>query len=351
MDPARLGMSVGEAMFTQRSIRRFRPDPIPVEDLKLVIEAAVRAPNGGNRQIGRFLVITDRDRLVRFGALYREAWWAKRRDEFGWTGPQDIPPEHANYRAAAGLADHMRDVPCVVLAFAEPPGGRTRSCPHARTSCWRRAPSGSGRSRPRSIPRSWSASTRCSRSPRRSPFTSASRLATRNPVRGSGEAAAVRRARRRTSIAGEARSRGRRTWSLGAPPVSRWFSKGLGDPLLAGESLDHIGALVRSAQARTGGPRDLAVFVRHEAEGRLHCEVRACFAGRGRRGARGGGRALRPAGARRAHAPGGPARGVARALSGPRRLTSSEASWLDEAGGEWYRGRAPSGDPRFRRPA
>jgi nitroreductase len=122
MDAARLGMSVGEAMFTQRSIRRFRPDPIPVSDLRLLLEAAVRAPNGGNRQIGRFLVITDRERLVRFGALYREAWWAKRRDEFGWTGPADIPPEHANYRAAAGLADHMRDVPCVVLALAEPPG-------------------------------------------------------------------------------------------------------------------------------------------------------------------------------------------------------------------------------------
>ena len=36
--------------------------------------------------------------------------------------PQDIPPDAKNYRAAAGLADHMRDVPCVVLAFAEPPG-------------------------------------------------------------------------------------------------------------------------------------------------------------------------------------------------------------------------------------
>ncbi len=59
--------------------------------------------------------------------------------------------------------------------------------------------------------------------------------------------------------------------------MSRWFSKGLGDPLLAGEPLDRIGALVRSARARAGGPRDLAVFVRHESEGRLHCEVRAYF--------------------------------------------------------------------------
>ncbi len=122
IDHGRLGMSVGEAMFTQRSIRRFRPDPIPVADLQLIFEAAVRAPNGGNRQIGRFLIVTDRSRIVKFGALYHEAWWAKRRDEFGWTGPADIPPDAKNYRAAAGLADHMRDVPCVVLAFAEPPG-------------------------------------------------------------------------------------------------------------------------------------------------------------------------------------------------------------------------------------
>jgi nitroreductase len=122
IDHGRLGMSVGEAMFTQRSIRRFRPDPLPIGDLRLLVEAAVRAPNGGNRQIARLLVVTDRERITEFGALYHEAWWAKRRDEFGWTGPDDIPPDAKNYRAAAGLADHMRDVPCVVLAFAEPPG-------------------------------------------------------------------------------------------------------------------------------------------------------------------------------------------------------------------------------------
>jgi nitroreductase len=122
MDERRLDMSVGEAIFTQRSIRRFRPDPIPLADLQLLCEAAVRAPNGGNRQIARLLVVTDRARIARFGELYHEAWWAKRRDEHGWTGPADVPPEATTYRAAMALADHMRDVPCVVLAFAEPPG-------------------------------------------------------------------------------------------------------------------------------------------------------------------------------------------------------------------------------------
>src|SRR5262249_45375486 len=97
-DPMRLSMSVGEAMFTQRAIRRFKPDPIPADDLRLVLEAASKAPNGGNRQVARFLVITDRKTIQAFGALYHEAWWAKRLDEKGWTRLEDIPPEEKNYR-------------------------------------------------------------------------------------------------------------------------------------------------------------------------------------------------------------------------------------------------------------
>jgi nitroreductase len=80
MDHQRLAMPVGEAMFTQRAIRRFRPDPVPVEDLRLILEAASKAPNGGNRQIGRFLVVTDRTRIAEFGALYREMLQAIHRD-------------------------------------------------------------------------------------------------------------------------------------------------------------------------------------------------------------------------------------------------------------------------------
>ena len=120
MDYAKLSMPVGEAMFTQRSIRRFKPDPIPNDVIHLLIEAAVRAPNGGNRQVGRFLVVTDRAKIRNeFGPLYREAWYAKRRDEgHSWKGPEDIPLSDKNHRSASGLADHIKDVPCVVFALA-----------------------------------------------------------------------------------------------------------------------------------------------------------------------------------------------------------------------------------------
>src|SRR5262249_46150634 len=81
IDRARRDMSIGETMFPQRSIRRFLRDPIPIEDLRLILDAAVKAPSGGNRQPARFIVLTDRQLIEKFGALYREAWWAKRRDE------------------------------------------------------------------------------------------------------------------------------------------------------------------------------------------------------------------------------------------------------------------------------
>ena len=114
MDHSRLSMPLGEAIFTQRSIRRFRADPIPIADIRLIIEAAVRAPNGGNRQIARFLVVNDPTAIQEFGALYHEAWWAKRRDE-GYLRRDDLPPL---FHAAAGLADSMKDVPCIVFALA-----------------------------------------------------------------------------------------------------------------------------------------------------------------------------------------------------------------------------------------
>src|SRR6202165_4987407 len=117
MNIERLKMPIGEAMFTQRSMRKLLPDPIPDDDIRLLLEAAVKAPNGGNHQTGRFLVVTDRERIHEFGALYREAWWAKRRDDQGWSGPQDIPPGEKNYSAAMELAEAMKDVPCVVFAL------------------------------------------------------------------------------------------------------------------------------------------------------------------------------------------------------------------------------------------
>jgi nitroreductase len=113
-DHGRLSMSLGEAIFTQRSIRRFTPDPISIEDIHLIVDAAVRAPNGGNQQVARFLVVNDRAMIREFGALYREAWWAKRADQ-GFHVPAELP---RLFQPAARLADAMKEAPCIVFAMA-----------------------------------------------------------------------------------------------------------------------------------------------------------------------------------------------------------------------------------------
>ena len=129
MSSDRLTMPIGEAMLTQRSIRKLKPEPIPVDDIRLILEAAVKAPNGGNRQVARFLVVTEREKIREFGTLYHEAWWAKRWDEHRWTKQEDIPLEDKSHRSAMGLADDMQNAPCVVFAFTVGPGGASSVIP------------------------------------------------------------------------------------------------------------------------------------------------------------------------------------------------------------------------------
>ena len=112
--PTQLGMSLGEAMFTQRAIRRLRPAPVSDEDLKTLMDAASKAPSSRNSQSARFLAVRDRDRIRRFGELYREAWWAKR--PAGWS-PEGLP-EGDLHLSAMRLADAMKDAPLVVLAVS-----------------------------------------------------------------------------------------------------------------------------------------------------------------------------------------------------------------------------------------
>lgn len=51
----------------RRSIRRYKPDPVPHEVLNQVLEAARLAPSGGNRQPWHFIVVKDSERKKKLG--------------------------------------------------------------------------------------------------------------------------------------------------------------------------------------------------------------------------------------------------------------------------------------------
>jgi nitroreductase len=63
-----------EIIRTTRSMRRLRPDPVPNELIRKILEAGVCAPSGGNMQRWRFLVVRDSKVKETFGALYKRAW-------------------------------------------------------------------------------------------------------------------------------------------------------------------------------------------------------------------------------------------------------------------------------------
>ena len=74
MDPSeRFPITLGEAIFSLRAIRRVKPDPIPEDDLRDILTATIQAPNGGNAQPWHFLAVRDPELRRQLGALYREA--------------------------------------------------------------------------------------------------------------------------------------------------------------------------------------------------------------------------------------------------------------------------------------
>ena len=52
-------MDFFDVIHTQRSIRKFKSDPVPDEAIWTMIDAATKAPSGGNTQPWAFLVIRD----------------------------------------------------------------------------------------------------------------------------------------------------------------------------------------------------------------------------------------------------------------------------------------------------
>src|ERR1700736_2745262 len=63
-----------EIIRTTRSMRRLKPDPVPNELIRKILEAGVCAPSGGNMQRWRFLVIRDAKIKETVGAYYKRAW-------------------------------------------------------------------------------------------------------------------------------------------------------------------------------------------------------------------------------------------------------------------------------------
>ena len=119
-------MDVREALYTTRAMRRVKPDPIPADVQARILDAAIRAPSGGNSQGWRFMLVDDPAVKAQLGPLYRDAisklWEFGYRDRLERARATPDDPESASLlrvqSSAQHLADHFESVPLFLIAFA-----------------------------------------------------------------------------------------------------------------------------------------------------------------------------------------------------------------------------------------
>ena len=97
-----------EAIDSQRTLRYIKPDPVPPEYIRRILEAAVKAPSGGNSQPWEFVVVQDAGLKKSLAGLYKRAWADA---EEG----QPPPPDTRSHRSAHHLMEHMEEAPVLIV--------------------------------------------------------------------------------------------------------------------------------------------------------------------------------------------------------------------------------------------
>jgi nitroreductase len=108
-----------ETMQTMRAMRRLKPDPVPDELIRKILEAGICAPNGGNTQRWRFLVIKDSKIKQRVQVHYKRAF-----DEVigpryrNSTPPPGVTKEQymRQHAAVEYLTEHFHEAPVWIVA-------------------------------------------------------------------------------------------------------------------------------------------------------------------------------------------------------------------------------------------
>lgn len=129
-------ISLYDAIHSTRAMRYLKPDPIPEDVIRDILDAAIRGPSGGNNQGWGWLVITDPEIKATIAGWYREGWeraYGQRRDDVVAEG-SDSPLGRTNYLSAEHLAHHLEEAPVWIMPVLR--GIRGRNNPRAGSSIY-----------------------------------------------------------------------------------------------------------------------------------------------------------------------------------------------------------------------
>jgi len=124
-------MELYEAMRTTPATREFTEEPVSDEVLRRMLDNARFAPNGGNRQGWRVLVLKDPALRTRIRELYQLGWREyvahvrqglvpfAAKDNGRWTGPAIDLAAAREPPAPDAFGDNLEHVPALLLVLAE----------------------------------------------------------------------------------------------------------------------------------------------------------------------------------------------------------------------------------------
>ena len=120
-------MDLYEALYTTRAMRRVSTDPVPLDVQQRILDAAIRAPSGGNSQNWRFLLVDDQDVKDRLAPEYRlamdDVWKLIYAERLAAANADPDDPESkgmlATYKSAEWLANNFASVPLFLFAFCQ----------------------------------------------------------------------------------------------------------------------------------------------------------------------------------------------------------------------------------------
>jgi nitroreductase len=109
--------SLFDAIYTQRAIRRWRPDPVPAELLRKVLEAATKAPSGSNKQPWRWIVVRDQAKRQAISTALSDylAGDAAMREYFERGSNSSDQSTRLMLTGALGLAENMAQAPVFIF--------------------------------------------------------------------------------------------------------------------------------------------------------------------------------------------------------------------------------------------
>lgn len=110
-------ITVLDALHSTPARRYLKPDPIPDQVVRALLDAAIRGPSGGNTQAWAWIVVTDPEVKRPIAEWYRTGWeraYGRRREAI-LASEDGLGLGRRNFLSAEHLANHLEEAPVWII--------------------------------------------------------------------------------------------------------------------------------------------------------------------------------------------------------------------------------------------